>query len=72
MKLAIIKNGYVENVVIADLDFAEKMKWDFIELADGVSCEPGWLYDGETFTAPVIIEVNAIAKPIEIDAPEAL
>lgn len=72
MRLAILNGGIVENVVISDLDFAEKMGWDFVELDSDIACEPGWLYDGETFTAPVIIEVDAIAKPIEIDAPETL
>lgn len=72
MRLAILNGGIVDNVVISDLDFAEKMGWHYVELADGVQCAPGWLYDGETFTAPVIIEVDAIEKPTEIDASKTL
>lgn len=54
MRLAIIKDNKVENVVISDLDFANQMGWDFIELDEVMPCEPGWLYDGEKFTSPII------------------
>lgn len=56
MRLAIIKDGKVENVVIADLDFAEKMGWEIIELDENIACEPGWDFDGENFIKPPKIE----------------
>ena len=47
MKYAIIENGVVANVVLADAEFAAEQGW--------VPCEqagPGWKYDGATFTEP--------------------
>ncbi len=56
MRLAILKNNIVENVVVADLDFAEKMDWDFIELDENIPCDIGWIYEDETFKAPSVLE----------------
>lgn len=46
MRYAIIENGVVVNVVVADAEFALQQGW--IECPSGA---PGWLYDGQTFTA---------------------
>lgn len=46
-RYAIIENGVVANVVVAEPEYAAKQGW--------VECPeagPGWLYDGQTFTAP--------------------
>jgi hypothetical protein len=53
----VIKNGIVDNVIVADTK-------EIAEMVTGLSCieiynEPGdpgigWLYDGTNFTAPVI------------------
>lgn len=47
-KYAIITNGTVENIVKATPEFAAEQGW--IEATREVSI--GWLYDGQTFTAP--------------------
>lgn len=47
MRFAVIEDGRVANVVLADEDFATEQGW--IEATDGVAI--GWLYDGE-FSAP--------------------
>lgn len=46
-RYAIIENGVVVNVVIADNETAAANGW--IECPEA---GPGWLYDGQTFTAP--------------------
>lgn len=46
-RYAIIENGLVVNVVVAEPEYASAQGW--------VECPeagPGWLYDGQTFTAP--------------------
>jgi hypothetical protein len=46
MILAIVKNGIVTNRIVAET-------WpDGVEIPQGVPVDIGWLYDGETFTAP--------------------
>lgn len=51
MKYSLIKNGIVENVILADTDFIESIRdqWDDIILDDG---NIGQLWDGQTFTNP--------------------
>lgn len=47
MKYAIIENGVVTNVVVAEADYAAQQGW--------IECNaigPGWKYDGSTFTEP--------------------
>lgn len=46
MKHAIIADGKVTNVVVADHAFAEQQGW--VQCPDNVST--GWLYDGTTFS----------------------
>jgi len=46
-RYAIIENGLVANVVVADAEFATQNGW--------IACPdagPGWKYDGTTFTEP--------------------
>lgn len=61
MIFALIKNGVVENVIVADAAFVEHIAadWDLIvnvtewgELQPGV----GWTFDGLDFHAPVVEE----------------
>lgn len=47
MKHAVIENGVVVNIVIADADFASKHG-----LVKCTGIEMGYSYDGATFTAP--------------------
>lgn len=54
MRVAIIEDGVVANVILADsaTDFGG------VECPDAVS--PGWAYDGETFSAPVMPEPSQV------------
>ena len=45
---AIIENGIVTNMAVADTEFAAQQGW--IKATEGVAI--GYLFDGETFTAP--------------------
>ena len=59
MKYAIIENGVVANVVVAEADYAAEQGW--------IECDaigPGWKYDGSTFTAP-----DPIPEPQPAPAP---
>jgi hypothetical protein len=49
-RYAIIDNGLVTNVVVADAEFAAEQGW--IECPDA---GPGWTYAGGVFTAPVVV-----------------
>lgn len=58
MQYALIKNGVVANVIVADLDFIAQIEadWDRIEALDtlheqGLGVSIGWTWDGE-FHAP--------------------
>jgi hypothetical protein len=50
-KLALVKNGIVENVIRADQSFDP----DGIVLADDSPVSVGYTYDGSTFTAQIIV-----------------
>lgn len=57
MIYALVKNGLVENVIVAKPEFAKGLEKNFDHVLD-VSEEPnrpgpGWTYDGEKFSAPV-------------------
>lgn len=63
MKYALIKNGVVENIIVADEQFiATLTDYDHIEALDAPEEQrvagPGWLYDAETglFSEPVMQE----------------
>ena len=53
MKFAIISNNIVENVVIADPDFAQEQGW--VQMPEETPVGIGWGFDGTTFSKP---EVN--------------
>jgi len=73
MKYALIKNGVVENVIVASDDFLSTLPgYDHIEALDSAEetkvAGPGWLYDSSTntFTAPEVIEtVNTTMTVLE-------
>lgn len=52
MDYALIKNGVVEGVIVADADFVAGIssEWDHIEPASG-GVGPGWGWDGSQFVA---------------------
>lgn len=47
MRAAIIENGVVINIAVADADFAAEQGWIMSDVA-----QIGDLWDGETFTSP--------------------
>jgi L-fucose mutarotase/ribose pyranase (RbsD/FucU family) len=53
---AIINNGQVENVIVADAEFASQVAAESVVLIDNLNPQPaiGWLYNSETqiFTDP--------------------
>jgi hypothetical protein len=60
MRYAIIENGTVVNVVVADAEIASVNGW--------VDCPiggPGWTYVNGVFTAPVVVEPTVTAPTKE-------
>lgn len=56
MIYALIKNGSVENSIVAEPEFLPLIEANFDAIVDITEMSPqpalGWLYDGETFTDP--------------------
>lgn len=59
-RYAIIENGFVTNVVLADKQYAESQGW----IPCGDSVGPGWRYDGVTMTEPPVVEPSYAEKRI--------
>jgi len=64
MKIALINNRIVDNIIAADLEFAEQLGYEQVVDVTDISCSIGWLYDGTTFTEPKQPEVEPIKNPI--------
>jgi len=58
MRYAIIENGTVVNVVVADAEIASTNGWVACPVAG-----PGWTYANNVFTAPVVVEPVAPPAP---------
>jgi len=57
-KYAVIKNGVVVNLAVADAEFAAQQNWVLApDYVDGEVVTIGWFYDGSNFTAPPVTEV---------------
>ncbi len=63
MNYALIKSGTVQNVIVADEDFIEKIisEWDHIERIDtpieqALGVGIGWAWDGTKFISPPLSE----------------
>ena len=56
MIYAVINNNVIENVIIADEDFAQMIRQQnqYVLRVDNLNPEPsiGWTYDGSTFSPP--------------------
>jgi hypothetical protein len=46
---AVIEDGVVVNIAVAEEDFAAEQGWVFLPFGVGI----GWLYDGSTFSPPL-------------------
>ena len=62
-KIAIIKNGVVDNIIIATTEFADTLSDTTVDVTS-TECAIGWSYDGTNFSAPVKSqeEIEAEAK----------
>jgi len=49
MRIALVRGGVVENVILADADYAPE---DGFLAVPADMCGPGWLYEGENFHPP--------------------
>jgi hypothetical protein len=58
-RYAIIKDGLVANVVVADAEFAATQGW-----VECPTAGPNWKYDGTTFTEP-----DPVPEPAPTPAP---
>jgi hypothetical protein len=58
MRYAIIENGLVTNVVLADAEFAAEQGWIICPDAG-----PGWTYADGVFTAPVVVAPEPVPAP---------
>ena len=58
MRYAIIKDGVVDNVVLANAQLARTNGW-----VECLTAGPGWNYADGVFTAPVVVEPTAPAEP---------
>lgn len=69
MDYALIKDGTVQNIIVADADFIVLITpgWDHIEPArDGAG--PGWGWDGTDFIAPPQPELPAPVRHVSVGA----
>jgi hypothetical protein len=57
-RYAIVENGLVTNVVVADAEIASANGWIDCPVAG-----PGWTYSNGVFTAPVVVEPTAPPAP---------
>ena len=60
MRYAIIENGTVVNVVVADAEIASTNGWVACPVAG-----PGWTYTDGVFTAPVYVAPTVVAPTKE-------
>lgn len=58
MRYAIIENGLVTNVVVADSNLASENGW-----VDCPVAGPGWTYANGVFSAPVVVEPTPAPAP---------
>ena len=57
-RYAIVENGLVTNVVVADAEIASANGW-----IDCPDAGPGWTYADGVFTAPVVVEPTPAPAP---------
>jgi hypothetical protein len=69
MNYALIRNGIVENVIVADAAFIEVISNDWDDIVDITDTEygVGWTYDGEEFAAPVVEAVVEELAPMSTE-----
>jgi hypothetical protein len=63
MKLALVNNNRVENIIEADLSFASLLGYEQIFEVIGSEMGIGWIYDGQNFMDPTIKDKTK-SKPL--------
>lgn len=63
MDYACIKNGVVDNVIVASPAFVKKLQGKYVRI-DRLSVQPGlgWLYDDKDFTSPLSQPTPQVGK----------
>lgn len=51
-KIAIIKNGVVDNIIIATTEYGNTLSETTVDVTN-IECGIGWSYDGTSFTKPI-------------------
>jgi hypothetical protein len=65
---AIISDGQVKNVIVADLKFVESLNEQAIDVTNMPNRPgPGWLYDGENFSEPIRVEPQQKLEPAVVE-----
>lgn len=55
MNIALIKNNKVENIILADLEFASQLGYDEIIDTEGLTIGIGWTKVNNVWIAPVVV-----------------
>lgn len=63
MKIALVNNNRVENIIEADLSFASLLGYEQIFEVIGSEIGIGWIYDGQNFMVPAIKDKTK-SKPL--------
>lgn len=58
MKIALIKNGIVENVIVGTPEFGQSLGYSTVRDVTNIQCGVGYTFANETFTAPEPAQEN--------------
>jgi hypothetical protein len=64
MRIALVKNGVIQNIIEASLDFALSLGYDQALEVENLEAGIGWVFDGERFIAPLIENTPEPSKPM--------
>jgi hypothetical protein len=71
MRWALVREGTVENILVADADFLAaaypEPTYDRVELSEGITCDIGWTWNGEIFAPPEVVDPSS-----SVDLPQAI
>lgn len=72
-KIALIRDGMVANIILSDLDFAQKLGYDeVVPLSGKMTCSIGDLWNGAKFTSGPVDTTTENQRTIEEQAAQAL
>jgi hypothetical protein len=64
MRIALVKNGVVQNIIEASRDFALSLGYDQALEVENLEAGIGWVFDGERFIAPHLENTPEPSKPM--------